>query len=568
MAEGQPYAKAYLRSLVTASGCAVTALLFAACGSTTVSELSGPELVRCAASLTADPPTVPADGAVVTVTVTAARDCTWSARSEVSWLQVRSASGQGDGTFTASASRNDLTTVRSGGVAVNDQRLGITQEGQGCTFTLTGPSEPVPAGGGRRVVSVGTLAGCAWSATSSVPWIVIVNGSGAGPANVAFDVQPNSGAAREASITVGSRVYVVSQAAAPTAPPCTFTIDRQTQDFPVAGGQATVTVTTQAGCAWTVEGGAPWTTIVAGSGAGSGEARYTVAPNLSSTARSTTLTIAGRAHTITQPGVPCTFSLTPASRSFAAAGGPGQVQVDTQAGCTWTAASNAGWMSVSTITGIGPGTVMYTVQPSTDTATRNGAIVVAGQQHAVSQSGVPPACTYTLDPMSRAFSAAAGSAVVRVNTLPACTWTASSDVPWVTPAQSAGTGSADITYSVAQNTSTTPRNGTLTIGGAPHAITQAGAAPPPCTYQIAPAERSFEPIGGSGTVRVTTGPTCAWTAVSSESWVSVTTGKGVGTFDIQYVVAQAGANVSRVATVTIEGQVHTVRQGPPPPPAP
>jgi hypothetical protein len=511
---------------------------------------------------------VPADGAPVTVTVTAARDCPWSARSEVSWLQVRSAAGQGDGTFTATASRNDLTTVRSGGVVVNDQRLGITQEGQGCSFTLTGSSDPVPSGGGRRVLTVGTLAGCAWNATSSVPWIVIVNGSGAGPATVTFDVQANGGAAREASISVGSRVFLVSQAAAPTAPPCTFTIDRPTQSFPVTGGQATVAVTAQAGCAWTVEGGAPWTTIVAGSGTGSGETRYSVAPNLSIVERTTTLTIAGRAHTITQAGVACTFTLTPPSRSFAAAGGQGQVQVDTQAGCIWTAASNAGWMSVSTITGIGPGTVNYTVQASTDTATRNGAIVVGGQQHAVSQSGVPPPCTYTLDPVSRAFGAAAASAVVRVNTAPGCAWTASSDVPWATLAQNSGTGSTDIGYSVAENAGTSSRNGTLTIGGAAHAITQAAAAPPPCTYQIAPLERSFEPIGGAGTVRVTTGPTCAWTAISSESWVSVTTGKGVGTFDIQYTVAPAGANVSRVATVTIEGQIHTVRQGPAPPPTP
>jgi hypothetical protein len=86
--------------------------------------------------------------------------------------------------------------------------------------------------------------------------------------------------------------------------------------------------------------------------------------------------------------------------------------------------------------------------------------------------------------------------------------------------------------------------------------------PPPaaCNYSLSPASREFEPAGGSGTVMVTTGPTCAWTAVSSAGFVMVTNSSGAGTATINYVVGSAGMGVDRSATITVNGQVHSIRQ--------
>jgi hypothetical protein len=59
---------------------------------------------------------------------------------------------------------------------------------------------------------------------------------------------------------------------------------------------------------------------------------------------------------------------------------------------------------------------------------------------------------------------------------------------------------------------------------------------------------------------VTTGPTCAWTAVSSDGWVTVTNPNGTGTATINYVVGSTGTGVDRTATITVNGQVHSIRQ--------
>jgi Viral BACON domain len=142
-----------------------------------------------------------------------------------------------------------------------------------------------------------------------------------------------------------------------------------------------------------------------------------------------------------------------------------------------------------------------------------------------------------------------------------CAWTAVSSAPWLTIAMGSGTGSgtADVSYTVAANPNSAPRTATVTIGGQVHTVTQDAAAPV-CTYALSPAERQFTAAGGSGTVSVTTGATCAWTAVSDSSFVTVQTPSGTGSAVISYLVAPGAANVDRTATITVNGQVHTIRQ--------
>jgi hypothetical protein len=65
--------------------------------------------------------------------------------------------------------------------------------------------------------------------------------------------------------------------------------------------------------------------------------------------------------------------------------------VTTAAGCAWTAASNASWLTVTSgASGSGNGTVSYSVAVNTSTSARNGTLTVAGQPVTVSQAGGSP----------------------------------------------------------------------------------------------------------------------------------------------------------------------------------
>jgi Zn-dependent metalloprotease len=81
---------------------------------------------------------------------------------------------------------------------------------------------------------------------------------------------------------------------------CSFSINPTSASFAAAGGSASVTVTTQAGCNWTAASNNSFITITSGaSGSGSGTVNYSVAAN-TSTARSGSLTIAGLTHSVSQ----------------------------------------------------------------------------------------------------------------------------------------------------------------------------------------------------------------------------------------------------------------------------
>jgi hypothetical protein len=66
--------------------------------------------------------------------------------------------------------------------------------------------------------------------------------------------------------------------------------------------------------------------------------------------------------------------------------------------------------------------------------------------------------------------------VAGVNNNGTCTWTATSDVSWITVGTSGGSGSATVNYIVAANSGIGTRTGTLTIAGQTFTVSQAGHA--------------------------------------------------------------------------------------------
>jgi Zn-dependent metalloprotease len=87
-------------------------------------------------------------------------------------------------------------------------------------------------------------------------------------------------------------------------------------------------------------------------------------------------------------GGTCSFSISPTSASVAAAGSSGTVSVTATAGCSWSAISNATFITVTGgSSGTGNGTVSYSVAANTATTLRTGTITIAGQTFTVNQAG-------------------------------------------------------------------------------------------------------------------------------------------------------------------------------------
>ena len=88
------------------------------------------------------------------------------------------------------------------------------------------------------------------------------------------------------------------------------------------------------------------------------------------------------------PAAPCTYSISPVRATFPSAGGSASVAVTAPVGCSWTAVSNASWITITAGgTGSGNGTVEYSVAPYTgQPGNRNGTMTIAGQRFSVKQS--------------------------------------------------------------------------------------------------------------------------------------------------------------------------------------
>jgi all-beta uncharacterized protein/BACON domain-containing protein len=567
-------------------------VLAAACsaGSNSI-EVTAPSAVKCQVTVSnATTGSVPAGGTTSTVAVDTTRDCTWSASADVPWIALTPpTTGQGSGTVGYRVTANGEAVQRRGVIDVNNSRIDLVQDAAPCRFTVTPATAAVAAAGTNLTVTIETLNGCTWRASSPVNWVVVTSSpTGSRSGSVTLAVAVNDGAARSTSVTIAGQAVTINQSAAtespsptlptpptppsPAPPPppaaCTYALDSASQRVDHDGATIGVSVSAGADCAWTATSHDSWIAVAAGAtGSGNGVVSLRVSGNPGAS-RIGTVTIAGKTFTVEQDAASCNYALGGSSQSVPFDGGSGSVSVSAGGACRWTASSNASWITITSGTsGTGNGTVAFTVAGNTG-GERSGTLTIAGRTFTVRQAAAPPPpCTFSIAPGSQNVGESGGPGAVTVTaSAGTCAWSATSNAPWITITNGAtGTGDGRVEYTVAANTGPA-RSGTVTIAGQTLTVTQA-AAPPPCSWTVAPTLQNVPDTGGTLTAGVTaSAPTCAWTAVANDPWIAITAGSsGTGNGTVTFTVS-VNTGTARTGTLTIAGQTFTVAQAAPPPP--
>jgi hypothetical protein len=489
-------------------------------------------------------------GGSTIVSVSTAVGCPWTAASNVPWATVvQGSTGSGPGAAQIVVEGTNGPT-RTGSVLVAGQLVTLTQGG-GCTVAVDPLTHSFGAQGGSGSATIDVTAGCAWSAATDSAWITLTGPtSGTGNGGISFSVSPVTGPARSGTINVAGTQVTVSQSAG-----CTVTLGSQGQQLDAAGGDVSVAVSAPAGCAWTATSSAPWITVTSGSsGSGDGVVKLTVAPT--STARSANVTIGGNTFTVNQQGSGggCSYSITPTTTDVPSSGGNGSIDVATASGCSWTATSNASWLTITSgANGSGPGKVGFSAA-STTGGPRSGTITVAGRTFTVNQGS---GCAFSISPSATNVASSGGSSSFEVSSGPGCGWTAASQDSWITITSGGrGTGNGTVQFSVA-STNGGQRSGTLTVADQTFTVNQGSG----CSFSISPTSTSVAASGGNGTVTVTAGNGCDWTATSNAPWLTVTSGgSGSGNGTVRFSAASTSGG-ARSGTITIAGQTFTVSQG-------
>jgi hypothetical protein len=420
-----------------------------------------------------------------------------------------------------------------------------------CAVAFDSPGGMIPADGGKTAIPVKAERECAWTAEPDVPWLTITAGrSGQGAGTVELSATANGDpVVRNGGVMLnGTRVQVTQDAAA-----CRLTLGSTSASLPQAGGSGSVDVRASSPlCTWTAASDADWITITSGAnGKGSAPVTFTVAPT-TGPPRTGTLTIAGLPFSVAQ-SEGCTYAIAPTAYAAGSAGGSSTVMVTTGPGCPWTAASGVSWIALAAASGTGSGAVAFTVAP-TSGPSRTGTAMIAGQVLTVTQS---PGCAFDVAPLNHSVAAGGGTRTLTVSAGAGCAWTAASQVPWITITGGAGgTGAGTVTFLVAA-TAGPARTGTLTVGGQTVTVVQGQG----CTFAISPDTQSVPAAGGEGTVSVTAGADCGWTAASNAPWITIASGAaGSGNGSVRYKVA-ATTGAARSGSLTIAGRTFTINQG-------
>ncbi|HSK70319.1 MAG TPA: BACON domain-containing carbohydrate-binding protein, partial [Pyrinomonadaceae bacterium] len=254
----------------------------------------------------------------------------------------------------------------------------------------------------------------------------------------------------------------------------------------------------------------------------------------------------------------CVFSLGSTSQNFNFTGGSGNFTVNTGAGCAWTAASNASWITITSgASGSGSGTVSYSISANSG-GERSGTITAGGQTFTITQASV---CTFLVSQIGGSIpeiSANGGNLGFSVTTQAGCQWVATSNASWITIASgSSGTGNGTVTLNFAPNSGAS-RSGSVTIAGQTLNFLQNGQ--PPCSYSLSPSSFSISAGGGNSGFNVNAGAGCSWTASSGVSWITITAGSlGSGNGTVNYSVTP-NAGSPRSGTITVSGQIYTINQ--------
>jgi Putative binding domain, N-terminal/Viral BACON domain len=373
----------------------------AGCGSSaTTSTATAPTSInRCSVTVNGDGQ-VPAQGGSRSFSVSAARECAWSASAEAQWLTIKAgASGQGDGTVEVTAAANPDPQVRRGNVVLNEQRVELIQAAADCSYALSGPSSSFGQSGGSGTFDVRASSSlCAWTVSSDSPWITIRSGtSGTGTAAVQFEVAATSGAPRTGIITAAGLRFSVMQAAA-----CTYAVAPRAHNVPTAGAVITIGVTTAADCPWTGTSSDPWIGVVGpASFVGSGTIAFNVTA-VSGAARSGSVVVAGQSVSVSQAAAPspspsppppappppppaCSYQVSPMEMRVQEEGRFRKIKVEAGAGCAWSASSKVPWIRVVRgASGSGDGEVEIWIDDNNGDE-RTGTLTVAGQTVTVTQ---------------------------------------------------------------------------------------------------------------------------------------------------------------------------------------
>ena len=198
----------------------------------------------------------------------------------------------------------------------------------------------------------------------------------------------NTGPTRAGTINVNGQTFTITEPAAS----CTYAISNQNPSTNSAGGLLALTLTTQAGCPWTIVPQSISVSASPSSGVGSATVNLTIPSNYSVFSTSLAVQAASQQVVITQYGV-CTYSPSDNSTGAAVSALAGTASVNLTANlaaCPYDATSDQSWLRITNVSYPGSSAaIAYSFLGNYTGASRTAHIVLNGPQYTITQPPAP-----------------------------------------------------------------------------------------------------------------------------------------------------------------------------------
>lgn len=372
-------------------------------------------------SVSASPVSFLGDGGKGTLNIVKTASCgTITLKSSATWLtlattQVSANSSMAISFNVASGTTRtaDITATATGSITGGSIRITQTAPPPAQCTAVSGTLSTASflSNGGTAQLAIKGTGNCSnFSVTSDQSWATVsVSGSTA-----TVSVVANSGAARSAKLTirsgtVSSQPIAISQAAPPINTGCTFTIGQTVLSFSPSAGSTTVSVTTAAGCKWSVgaitTSATPSTWVSASPLSSTGSGTVTVKVSAADIQdRKATVVIANATVTINQRGLgttscECTgpacganMQMGIGTTNFTINGGSTVLQVGAPTTCRWTLEAPPSWISYATS---GTGNASINVQVAKNTTGMSRSFTIKSPQAKAGNDGRVAQATIT-----------------------------------------------------------------------------------------------------------------------------------------------------------------------------
>ena len=385
-------------------------------------------------------------------------DENWEVQNGNSWISVSSMSGTGNSSINVSVDDNPIESSREGTIYITmlDKTISVTIRQKAKVFSADTDSKSLtfPASGGSSTLSI--ISNTHWMLSDFPSWITLSATNGKGDATVNVTATENTSAGQRTSqmyLTIDGKT--TKTAISLTQYGKSINVSPTSLAFTSSSSIQNVTITSDG--KWEASTSNSWITLNPSSDTGNGTLKVSVTENMSVNTRSGSITISmgGKTTTIGVTQGSKSFGFRPSSLAFTDKSGSQSVEIETDG--TWSATSNASWISVSPTTASGNSTLLVNVAENTSSSERTGSVSVTMGDKTLNISVSQKGKYLTIANSLLEYTSKGGAIDITVTTNDAWTAYAENGAPWITLSQTSGSGTADIKVMAKDNASVNSR---------------------------------------------------------------------------------------------------------------